>query len=414
MPERRLLAPILLTVFLDMVAVGLIIPVAAPLFLGGDSTLFSPDATLDRRAMLLGFLLATAPLVQFISAPLVGAWSDRAGRKNVLTTTVGFNGIGQALFGMGIVTAQIWLMFLGRMFSGVGQGNLSVAHSAVADISKSDDKVRNFGVVGMTAGLGLILGPFLGGQFSDPRISSWFTLATPLWVAAALAFVNIICIMLFFPETIRERLHRALDPLTGFRNVAKAFHMPGMRSLYGVSFLMGAGFNCFAQFFAVFLVSGFGFSATQIGVVFGYVALWFALTQGIIARWLSHRAKPAAVLTWALPAAAGLLLVLAGADSMSTVYVVLPLIAIAYGLNPPNLTTLISEAADTQSQGEALGINQSMTALSLAVPAIIAGIAAGVDASWPLIIAAFSMSLGWLVFFTHRTEATESPPFHEV
>jgi DHA1 family tetracycline resistance protein-like MFS transporter len=286
--NNRQLSIVVLTVFLDLVGLSLVIPVAAPLFLGTDITLFRADVALQYRTLILGLLLGTGPVVQFFLAPLLGAYADRAGRKPVLIISVLGNALGHALFGVGILTQQLWLMFISRALAGVGSANISAANSVVADISDQESKVRNFGLVGMALGLGFIVGPYLGGLLSDPAVVSWFNLATPLWAATVVSVINAVIIWLFFGETIRERIRTKMTMLTGVHNIARAFAMPRLRSIYLVSLFMGFGYNFFVQFFSVFLVARFEFSTSQIGALFAYVGIWMAFTQGLLARYLSR------------------------------------------------------------------------------------------------------------------------------
>ncbi|MCC6934083.1 MAG: MFS transporter [Candidatus Yanofskybacteria bacterium] len=407
------LTVLVLTVFLDMLGVSLVIPVAAPLFLGPDGGIFGPLVPLDYRTLILGFLLGTAPIVQFFSAPLLGAYADRAGRKPVLTLSVLATGLGHVLFGMGILSQQIWLLFVSRALAGAGAGNISAANSAMADVSDDTSKVRNFGLIGMAIGLGLIFGPYLGGQLSDPSVAPWFTYATPLWIAAGLSALNALVIQLFFRETLVQAISGDMDVLTGVRNIVRAFTMPTMRTMYLVSLLFGFGYNFFTQFFSVFLIARFQFSSSEIGVLFAYVGLWIALSQGLLARFLSRLVRPSTVVHWAPLATAAVLLVLAGVHKVHTVYLLLPAVAAFYGLNSPNVTALISDLADRQSQGEALGINQSMSALSFGIPPIIAGIVSTVNVALPMILAAVFMLVAWFIFVRFHYQRTR-PLFHEV
>jgi len=383
------------------------------LFLSSDATLFASAVTLQYRTLILGLLLGAGPIVQFFVAPLLGAYADRAGRKPVLILSVLVNAAGHALFGVGIITQQLWLLFISRALAGVGSANLSAANSAVVDISDHNTKVRNFGLVGMALGLGFIFGPFLGGVLSDSSVASWFNYATPLWVATILAVLNALVVKLFFRETLKERLNAKMDVFTGVRNIARAFTLPNLRSMYMVSFLMGFGYNFFAQFFSVFLIARFEFSSAEIGALFAYVGIWMAITQGVLTRYLARIAKAESVVRWAPLGAVVLLIVLAGVQTVPTVFLLLPLIAIAYGVNGPNITALISDLAGRESQGEALGIDRAMAALAFGLPPILSGWAVGLNVSMPMIFAATFIFCAWSVFVRFRARG-HHPVFHEV
>jgi len=323
------------------------------------------------------------------------------------------NALGHALFGVGIITQQLWLLFISRALAGVGSANISAANSAVADISDHESKVRNFGLVGMVLGLGFIFGPYLGGVLSDPMVVSWFNLATPLWAATVVSVINAGVIWLFFSETLRQRILTRMDAFTGVRNIVRAFALPRMRAIYLVSFFMGFGYNFFAQFFSVFLVARFEFSTSQIGALFAYIGIWMVFTQGLLARYLSRVVQARTIVRWAPLVAVIVLLILARVTQVQTIYLLLPLVAMAYGVNGPNVTALISDLADRESQGEALGIERAMSALSFGIPPILSGWAVGISVSMPMVFAAFFIFVAWLTFvrFVPRIAA---PVFHEV
>lgn len=411
--NTRQLSIIFLTVFLDLLGISLVIPVAAPLFLSSNATLFASATSLQYRTLILGLLLGAGPIVQFFIAPLLGAYADRKGRKPVLVLSVLVNAAGHALFGIGILTQQLWLLFVSRALAGIGSANLSTANSVVVDISDHDSKVRNFGLIGMALGLGFIFGPFLGGVLSDSSVVPWFNFATPLWFATGLALLNALVVKVFFRESLHTRFIGRMDILTGIRNIARAFSLPNLRSMYMVSFLMGFGYNFFIQFFSVFLIARFQFTSSEIGALFAYVGIWMAITQGFLTRYLSRIARADAVVRWAPLGAVLLLVVLSQVTTVPSVYLLLPLIAMAYGVNGPNVTALISDLAGRESQGEALGIDRAMAALSFGLPPILSGWAVGFSVSLPMIFAAAFIFCAWGVFVRFRPHGYR-PTFHEV
>ncbi len=411
--NNRQLSIIVLTVFLDLLGLSLVIPVAAPLFLSSDALLVGAGVSLQYRTLILGLLLGAGPVVQFFVAPLLGAYADRAGRKPVLLISVLVNAAGHALFGLGIITQQLWLLFISRALAGVGSANIAAANSAVADSSTPETKVRNFGLVGMGVGLGFIFGPFLGGLLSSSSLVSWFTLATPLWAATALALINALIVQLFFRETLRDRLTTAMSAWTGIHNIIRAFTMPNLRSMYLVNFLLGFGYNFFAQFFSVFLVAKFQFGTTEIGILFAYLGIWMAFTQGVLTRYLSRFVAPHTVVRFAPLIAVAVLIFLAVVERVQAIYLLLPLVAVAYSINGPNITALISNAADQESQGEALGIDRAMSALSFGLPPILSGWAAALHVSMPMIFAAAFILLAWAVFVYAYPRAPRVV-FHEI
>ena len=133
-------------------------------------------------------------MAQFFGAPILGAMSDRFGRKKILILSLVGTCIGYLFFGAGIAAASLITLFISRAIDGFTGGNISIALSAIADISDPKEKAKNFGLIGMAFGLGFILGPYIGGKLADPSVVGWFTHSTPFWFAAALTFLNIILV----------------------------------------------------------------------------------------------------------------------------------------------------------------------------------------------------------------------------
>lgn len=400
-PKRKLsLGTIFFTVFLDLVGLGIVIPIFAPLFLNHSSTIL-PAATPDNiRSIILGILLASYPLAQFFGAPLLGGWSDRVGRKKALVVSLIGTVIGYVIFAIGIVMGNIYLLFAGRIMDGFTGGNISIAMSAIADQSDEKSRARNFGLVGMAFGLGFILGPFIGGKLADPSIISWFNDATPFWFAAILSTINILMVIWRFQETLHTSIRREMSLLTGFHNIAKAFSIPNLRTMFIVVFFLTLGFNFFTQFFQVFLYDKFSFTQSNIGDIFAYAGIWIALAQGVIIRPLSRRFSPTQIFSYSALILGIALPVLLVPDKAIYLYMILPFVAVANGLTQPNMTAIISGLSSKESQGEALGINQSIQSLGQAIPPIIAGFIVSIDRSLPIIVSGAFTLLAWILFVT--------------
>ncbi|NBO17612.1 MAG: MFS transporter [Proteobacteria bacterium] len=213
---------ILLTVFIDFIGVGLVIPIFAPLFLSSSSSLFEPNTPENLRNILLGVTLATFPFFQFFGAPILGALSDKFGRKKILFISLAGTFIGYIMTVIGISHNNLVLILLSRMIDGFTGGNISVATSAISDISKPEDKTKNFGLLGAIFGICFILGPFLGGILSSSNINENFNFSTPFLIAGALSFINLILVGTFFKETLSQKIEKTVTLTSGLRNLKKA------------------------------------------------------------------------------------------------------------------------------------------------------------------------------------------------
>jgi DHA1 family tetracycline resistance protein-like MFS transporter len=401
-----------LIIFLDMLGFTLIIPILAPLLL--DSTQLLPYTTsASTRAMLLGVLLSLYAIAQFIGAPMLGALSDRFGRKRLLVCSLFGSFLGYLALGFGIAYSHLWLIFLGRVVAGFTGGNISIALSAMADVSDEKAKAKNFGLIGMAFGLGFIIGPFIGGKLADPMLVPWFDFATPLWFAAGLALMTVALCAILLPETCTIRRKTPVSALTGIRNIFKAFKLPDLRIMFIVIFLLAFGFNFVTQFFQVFLIQKFQYTQSQIGDIFAYAGLWIAVSQVALTTPLSHRFKPHQVLPFFILLSAIAIGLLVLPDKAWMIWIIMPFVLIGQGVTQPNATAVISNLSGEDSQGEIMGINQSIQSLGMAVPPLIAGMLVTLHRNLPIIIGAIlTLAAGvvFVLFYRGHREAL----FHEV
>lgn len=414
--ERKLLIPVFLTVFIDLLGATIVLPILAPLFLDFQHGIMpmvveaSTDiaAVTRERTILFGLLIASFPLAQFFGAPLLGTWADRVGRKKVLSISLLGTLIGYILFALGIHYKLVWLLFFARILDGFTGGNISIAFSAISDVSTPESKTRNFGLIGMAFGLGFIIGPYIGGKLADPSVVSWFNFETPFWFAALLCMINMLLVLRYFSETLKQPGHKQMNFMEGMQNIMKAAARPNLRHMFTVVFLWAFGFSLFTQFLQVFLIQKFNYKQGDIGDYFGYVGLWIAFTQGFITRFLSRRMAPsraASIFLFTLGIALVLLLI---PDRAYYLYFLSPFVAMSQGILGPNIQTLVSNTAGANEQGEILGINQSVQSLAQAIPPIVAGFVVSIDRNLPILMASGFTLAAWLFYMLQQHQRTSS------
>ena len=402
MQHRSPLAPIFLTVFLDMLGIGIIIPVLPALFISADTSILPVDTSLAQRSILYGYLIAIYPLMQFFGAPVLGSLSDRHGRKPMLMISLVGTLVGYLLFGWAILLKNIPLLFLSRALPGFTGGNISIVYSAISDLTIKEKEARPkyFGLVGMAFGLGFILGPAIGGVLADNTVLPWFTHSTPFWFTAGLTLLNLFLVWRIFPETLKNPRERAISLFSGVANIRKAFASPNLRGIFRVSLLLSLGFSFFTQFFSVYLMHRFQMTEKDIGLVFGWIGIWLVFTQGVTVRRLALRVSSQQVLRVSiLLLAISMPLVLLSGSHWGVLWVC-PLISTFQGMTNPNLTTVVSSQASPQEQGEILGINQSMVSVGQMVPPLIAGYLSSLNGAYPILAGAITIFLGWLAYIT--------------
>jgi DHA1 family tetracycline resistance protein-like MFS transporter len=223
----RALPVILLAIFLDLVGYGILVPVVPQLFANPDSMYYvlPPSASLTLGYILLGFLIATYPMIQFFSAPVLGQLSDRHGRRPILTVALIGTAVGFLILAIGIVTHNIFLLFFSRVVDGIAGGSISVAQAAIADLTRPKDRAKHFGLIGAAYGTGFIIGPVLGGLLSDPTLISWFSITTPFLFAAALSGFNAFLVYRYVGETNTRVAGTPLKFHKGLADIIRAYGM---------------------------------------------------------------------------------------------------------------------------------------------------------------------------------------------
>jgi DHA1 family tetracycline resistance protein-like MFS transporter len=417
MPKRnpRALPTILLAIFLDLVGYGILVPVVPQLFANPDSVYYilSPGVPLSVGYILLGFLIATYPLAQFFSAPILGQYSDRHGRRPVLTLALAGTAIAFLIFAIGILSHNIFLLFFSRALDGILGGNISVAQAAIADLTKPKERAKHFGLIGAAYGTGFIIGPVLGGVLSDPTLFSWFSITTPFLFAAALSALNAFLVYRYVGETNKRILAAPIKLWQGVADIVRAYGMKRLRSVFATNFFFNAGITFVATFFSVYLIDRFQMTQIGIGYYIGYAGLWIVISQAVLVPLLSKYYDEVVLLRWSL------ILGSLGIFSFYLPYTIPGLLlagaffALANGISMALLPSLASRRAPASLQGEILGINTSIQAFAQATPPVLAGfIAATIAPSAPVYIAGAAVGLGWIVFmiFVRREKLVNVPP----
>ena len=369
--RRSPLAILFLTVFIDLVGFGIILP-----FIAYYTEYFGAGAG------TVGLLMSSYSLAQFIFAPIWGRLSDRVGRKPILLMGLAGSVVGFTLFGL---AGSLVMLFLGRSLMGMFSATIPTAQAAVADVTLPKDRARGMGLIGAAIGLGFILGPAAGGVLADlsHRLPiEWFhknPYALPSLAAAALALCNLIAAFFVLPESLPDAVRLSPRPRTSrFAAIAQGLADPRVRSLVILYFLFLLGFTMMEATLTLFIEKRIGPSdhallVRRVGLLFGFIGVVQVLLQGFLVGKLTPRFGEARLLLTGLCVAGVALAGLPFTASWAAIYLCSFGLAAGHGLVQPTVASLISRAAAADAQGGTLGVAQSAGSLSRMLGPVIAG-----------------------------------------
>ena len=403
MNRKPSLLVIFLSVFIDLIGFGIVLPLL-PNFAENN---FRAD--FSAKGILIGGIIASFSLMQFLFAPAWGRLSDRIGRRPVmLISNLGASG-SYALFAIASAmtgtTGLIWLL-ISRVFAGVCGANLSVASAYIADVSPPEKRSARMALIGIAFGLGFIVGPALG-AFS---LMIFHTKQAPGWVAACFCAANFILGWFILGES-RKPASEHVAPRPKFTQWGHTLAQPKLGMLIAVFFLATFCFTCFEATFPLILHHRYpGAKSLKLtSLLFTYAGAVAVLVQGVIGRLVKKFGEPNLIFFSLIVFAIGL----AGlpfARTLPEILGVLAMLAIGSGLNRPPVFGMISLNSSPHEQGANLGVAQSFGALARILSPIFAGGLFFVHEALPyLICGAISLLTSFLAWSYLREKAAPEP-----
>lgn len=390
-PRRSASMLIFLIVFLDLLGVGLIVPLT-PFIVEK----FSSTGT------AVAMLTMCYSAAQFVATPVLGALSDRFGRRPVLLVSLFGSSVGYVIFA---TAGALPLLYVARVIDGFSGGNISTAQAYIADVTPKKDRAKAYGLIGAAFGLGFTLGP----AFSALLTQRTGMLMAPVWAAAGLSLVTMLLVALRLPETLPPAARtsgpltaRELNPATV---LIRAARLPTVAAMLSAVFAAAFAHAELRASLGVLLRDKFQFTESHVGQVFTFIGFVAILVQGGLVRRLSPKIGDRRAVLFGLPVAvAGYALIpLVPAGQWGWLLGALALMGLGAGVATPSLTGILSRAAPPGEEGRVMGASQAVSALALVFGPILAGpLYDEVGKGWPFWSAAGVVLIALLVVAVKR------------
>jgi MFS transporter, DHA1 family, tetracycline resistance protein len=355
--SRSPLVFLFITVFVDMIGYGIVVPLLpfyAELYASG--------------ALVVGLLASLYAAMQFVGGPFLGGLSDRHGRRPVLLLCLLGASFAYLLLGLAQTLASL---VVAVVLAGAASGTLATAQAYIADSTTMEDRARGLGLIGAAFGLGLMAGPALGG------LLSLHSLSAPALFASALALTNCVFGYLTLPESHAPHLRRRvpllrLDPISQLARILKMRHV---RALLAAVLLLNLALAGLVNNFPLFSQARFGWGTTSNAFFFAFVGMCAVVTQGFLIGRLQPRFGESGLLLGGLALVSLNLLLVSLVPSGVLLYPIVGLLALGMGLAIPSLTAIISNRTPAGVQGRLMGGMQAILSLAMILGPVTAGLA---------------------------------------
>jgi MFS transporter, DHA1 family, tetracycline resistance protein len=342
---------ILATVSLDAIGIGLIFPVMPDLIrdVTGD--------TLAHAALWGGILTTSFAVMQFLFGPVLGAISDRFGRRPVLLVSLAVMGLDYLVMA---VAPTIWLLLIVRLIAGVAAATYATATAYIADITPPDQRGQRFGLIGAGFGIGFVLGPLIGGLLAG------YDTRAPFYAAAGLAGLNLLFGALVLPETVTEATRRPFaltraNPLGALRAVSK---LPGLGRLLLCFLIMQIALNVYPSIWSFYGQARFGWTSGMVGLSLAIYGVSSAIGQALLVGPLIRRFGEHRAALYGMWVDVVTLIGLGLVTSPTLALVLTPITALS-GVVTPALQAIASRTAPANAQGELQGVLASLGAIAM-------------------------------------------------
>lgn len=338
----------------------------------------------------VGFLMAIYALMQFMMSPIWGDLSDQYGRKPILLIGVLGNAVAQLLFGL---STQLWMLFAARALAGIlSSATLPTAMAFIGDSTEKEDRGGGMGALGAAMGIGMVLGPGVGGWLAEQ-----YNLSLPFFVASGLSTLALILILLLLPESLPAESRTKVEKLQGpqLGEMWKALFGP-LGILLLMAFVVSFGVTKFETVFSLFAKARFEYGPQRVSTILVFIGITSAIIQGALTGVLTRRLGEVFIIRASLLVSAIGFVAMTQARNYPGVIATTLLFITGNAMLRPSVSALTSRRA-TAGQGIAMGLNNAFMSLGRIAGPVLAGFLFELDINLPYLAGALIMTLGLII-----------------
>ena len=401
--DIRALLPVYLVIFVAFIGYAMMVNFFVPLLMH-DHGFLPVTASKAQRTTSVGILLAIYPIGQFFGSPVLGALSDRYGRKPILLVSLAVAVACYAIIAFAIEQQNLILLGAACFIGGLSESNIAIAQSAVADVAAPEDRARLFAYIYTACSMGWVGGPLIGGQVV---LHAGFS--APFWGVVVLLVVAILWTLISFRETHPPDRSRALDYRAAMMNLTTVFTERPIRRLYLINFIFYLTIFGFFRVILIYMADKWHMLAHQSGIYYSYysamslVASLFLVGPTLERFPLKTVAITSAVLTGAL------MCIVIVPDSRHSLWVTAGPCCLIASFTLAACATLLSDSVEPARQGSVMGNNQALQVGAEAAGALVGGLLAAVDVTVPLVSFGILLVVGGLMLVPLQTPVAAVP-----
>jgi DHA1 family tetracycline resistance protein-like MFS transporter len=369
----RAILPLFLTVFVDSISMGIILPVLTPLFFAADGILGS-EASFFARELFFSLTLFSFAFGMFFATPILGELSDEIGRKKIIIFCLAGVTVSYLFSVIAIIYVSLGLLIFSRLIAGICAGAISTAQAAVIDVCPPDEKTKYLSLLLFPVSIGFVAGPLISAVFTNTHFYAGFNAATPLIFAGVVAFLNLILLIYSFKETHVKKGKVTLRLSTALLLFKHAFEKRAIRLLIVVFFFFEIAWALYFQFISVFMYQRFHYDNNEIGLFMACCAAGFSFAFLYLIGQLVKRYSNLSLLFSSFIVSIICNLVTVWVPFEALIWVATFINSVSNAVGYSTSLALFSDKIGVEHQGWIMGVTAAIFSLALGLTALLGGL----------------------------------------